>query len=375
MSFGGELFKGYSTDTSTEPFSAGTNLAWSVYNGERSKDKMPVSIWILKKANLDKAPAVAEEIAQILKQEPQNLLKLRHPSFLSILEPVYEDAKQVAFVTERVESTLHLSVKDSSKASLEDELDLKINCKEILVGLKFLNETLRSVHLNVCPEVIAILPNGKWKLSGLTFLAILKDDPSHKGPSSQRLEPMLKVHPNYTYCSPSHFLGFTFNCDVFSFLIVLYQLMCVRSSKHCILPETVGSQTEAQSHISHIVGGKKRGIIDALPSELRQLADQILRSDQNKSLLSELMANEWFDDPRTRILNLIPVFLTKTEQEQKDLVSCLGILLPKFPKKLIAGRIIPFLKEQANNPAVSVYVLSAFIYIIERQLTDVNDAR
>ncbi len=375
MNFGGELFKGYYTDTTKEPFAAGTNAAWLVYQGERTKDKVPVSIWVLKKITLDKTSSIAEEISQNFKLEPQNLLKMRHPSFLSILEPVYEDSKQIAFVTEKVESTLQLAIKQNSRDIIDDELDLKINCKEILIGLKFLSDNLRSVHLNLSPEVVVILPNGKWKLTGLTFLTQLIENPNSKGSHNMRLEPILRTHPNYAYCSPNHFLGYTFNCDIFSFFVIIYQIFCVKNSKNCIVPESVGSQPEAQSYISQLIGVKKKFVLENLPKELRPLGEQVLRNDQSVSLLSEVMSNEWFDDPRTRILNYIPLFLTKNEQEQKDFISCLGILMPSFPKKLISGRIIPFLKDQANNTNVSVYVLSGFIYIIEKQLTDASDAR
>ena len=47
-----------------------------------------------------------ESLLEILRQDARNLQKLRHPSILPLVEPLYEDTASLCFVTKHVNKTL-----------------------------------------------------------------------------------------------------------------------------------------------------------------------------------------------------------------------------------------------------------------------------
>lgn len=368
----GELIKGYSIDQN-QYFLAGTQNSWMVCDAKRTKDSTPVSVWILKKGKNPNGRTFLDETVNFLKQEPQNLLKIRHPSFLSILEPIYEDPKQIAFITEKVDSSLFHYLKKGQNEFFEDDLDLKQNCKEILNGLLFLHESLKSAHLNISPENIMILPNGKFKLAGLAFMHMFTSE-SEKLNIVTIKDPLNQIYPNYSFIGSGHFKGVDFNSDMYSFILVLYSIFANKLGKPTILPENLETISEAQGFISQITGIKKKYVIEVFPIELKSIAISILQNDLPNPL-SSILSSDWFDDTQTRLLNMIPNFLTKSDQEQKDFIVSISLLLPKFSKKTLLNRIIPFLKENTLNSPSSSYILSAFIFIIEKKLVDISDVR
>lgn len=367
----GELIKGYTVDQN-HFFTAGTQNWWTVCDGKRNKDNQQVSIWILKKGKNSSGKNVTDEIVSFLKQEPQNLLKIRHPSFLSVLEPIHEDAKQVAFVTEKIDSSLYIDLKKNQNDKFEDDLELKQNCKELLEGLKFMHENIKALHLNVSPENILVLPSGKLKWGGLAFLHLLLNDQERVNITNLK-DVSGQVFPNLSFVGPSHFRGVECNSDVYSFALVLYSIFSNRLGKPTILPESLETISEAQGFVAQLLGVKKKFLMEVFPPELKSLISAILQGDHS-NFLDGLLTCEWFDDPQTKLLNYIPNFLTRSEQEQKDFVVSICLMLPKFSQKTLNSRIIPFLRENTNCGASS-YVLSGFIMIIEKKLVDVTEVR
>jgi hypothetical protein len=62
----------------------------------------------------------------VLKKDAANLVKFRHPSILNLIEPLMEDAKTLAFVSEPVEYNLAaLSFDSSLRDQIPSEVDMK----------------------------------------------------------------------------------------------------------------------------------------------------------------------------------------------------------------------------------------------------------
>ena len=65
--------------------------------------------WDKKKSECDLSnvsPTMKEDALAMLKKDPANLAKLRHPSILNLLEQPGEDEKLLVFITEPVEYSL-----------------------------------------------------------------------------------------------------------------------------------------------------------------------------------------------------------------------------------------------------------------------------
>lgn len=369
----GEIIKGYSVDQS-HFFTAGTQNLWMVCEAKRNKDSAPVSMWLLKKGV--KSPGgklVGEEAVAGLRQEPQNLLKIRHPSFLRVLEPVHEDAKVIAFVTEKVETSLFHALKQPQNELFEDDLELKQNCRELLVGLQFLHESVHSAHLNVCPETVLVLPGGKLRLAGLAFLRPTGPAAEPETVAALR-DPSGLVCPNLSFLSPAHFRQLSPVCDVFAFTMVLCAIFNNKAGRTALLPESLETLSESQTLVSQVVGYKRKSFLDCFPAELRPAASAVLQSDSSAGI-EALGHSEWFDDAQTRLLDSISAFLGRGDQEQRDLVAAVGLFLPKFSRKTLLNRVLPFLSEQAANQTTASLALAALLFAVEKRLLDPTDTR
>ena len=363
--FNQEIIKGYKLEKDEKKFFGGTNKKWAIKQGIRTHDNKKVSLFLLKKCDLDKNESVRQEILKILIKEGKNLLKVRHPSFLKILEPVFEDPKQIIFVTERIENSIESALKKNN--IFENDIELKLNIKNILVGFDFLNNKLNTVHLNIAPENIFIVSDGKWKIGGLTFLKTIFQDNFNDNSNFNKIDQCVIVKPNYVFSSPEHFTNINSHCDIFSFSLVLYQIFASINNKSNILPEKINSQSEAKSFLKQILGLKKSFILEVFPKDLKLVINNILK-ENNKITIAELMSNSWFNDSKIKILNYMNEFLTKSEQQQKDFICSFYIFLEKFSTKIILNQIIPFLKGFINNKNLRAYILSLFVLIIEKDI-------
>lgn len=107
----------------------------------------------------------------MLKKDAVNLVKFRHPSMLNLIEPLTEDAKMIAFVSEPVEYNLAaLSFDSSLRDQIPTEVDLKCQILELMEGINFLHANAKTIHLNLSPEHIYITKEGKLKIAGLNFI-------------------------------------------------------------------------------------------------------------------------------------------------------------------------------------------------------------
>jgi len=105
---------------------------WSVYRARRkvgvtSSGTNDVSIFMFeKKLAKIKGKTTNPEVFDILKKDAGNIVKFRHPSILNLIEPIMEDAKVIAFVSEPVEYNLAaLSFDSALRDQIPSEVDFK----------------------------------------------------------------------------------------------------------------------------------------------------------------------------------------------------------------------------------------------------------
>ena len=165
---GNQLIKNY--DIEKEPKAVGgIGSLWKIYQAvKQDKTKQEVSIFMFDKKVLDKIKKVEkEDFLVFLRKEGQNLAKFRHPNILSLVEPLMEDSKSMAFITERLDTSLQTLMNNNNYLEMyQTELEFKMHILEILDGLNFLHNDVKTVHAGLSPENVFIMPNGKWKLGG-----------------------------------------------------------------------------------------------------------------------------------------------------------------------------------------------------------------
>ncbi len=114
---GSNLTRNYEVDK--EPYMhGGLHNLWKVYRAKKKdRNNMDCSLFIFEKKQIEKkklSQAQRDELYAILKKDPQNLTKLRHPNLLSLIEQPQEDQKFIVFATEPVEFNLSSLVFDAT---------------------------------------------------------------------------------------------------------------------------------------------------------------------------------------------------------------------------------------------------------------------
>ena len=83
---------------------------WKIYKGFKlGANKRAVCIFMFDKKNMHKdvKKAYRDDVLNLLKKEPQSLAKFKHPNILSLVEPLVEDERMMAFVTESFDNNLN----------------------------------------------------------------------------------------------------------------------------------------------------------------------------------------------------------------------------------------------------------------------------
>ena len=96
------------------------------------------------------------------------LVRFKHPNLVGIIEPLMEDAKTLAFVTEPIEHCLaDLLKRPNLLTSVTSDVEIRLGLLDISAALTFLHDEARMVHLGISPENLYMAPGGKWKLAGM----------------------------------------------------------------------------------------------------------------------------------------------------------------------------------------------------------------
>lgn len=83
-----------------------------------------------------------QEAFTTLKKDPLNLMKLRHPTIMNLIEQPGEDDRYIVFITEPVEyslACLHDKTKDHLREKVPCILEIKCMALEMLEALNFLH--------------------------------------------------------------------------------------------------------------------------------------------------------------------------------------------------------------------------------------------
>jgi len=205
----------------------GSCKSWRISKAHKDGVNQEGSIFMVDKKKLKQKDKKLEskELFQInsdnLKREATNLAKFKHPSILQILEPVFEDNNCIAFVTEPVEKSLADIIDNKRDEEIRcDEVELKLHLLELIEGLIFLNETTKTVHLNLCPDNIFITTSGNWKIGGFGFMIQQQQgDITSDNITLSRAVIENTINPSIQYCGPEFFdpeAKFTIKSDMVS---------------------------------------------------------------------------------------------------------------------------------------------------------------
>ena len=340
-----------------------------------------------------------------LRHETSNLVRLRHPSFLQVLEPV-EDTRHggggLMFVTERVTTSLaqvlhgkdeqerldtgtsrHMMDGSDKRRGVElDELEIQKGLLQVAKGLEFLHGSAGLVHGNLNPEAILINAKSDWKIAGLAFAVSPDSSQSHSSLPPLALSEVLHQDPRDSrfpksiqlkldYSSPDFVLdsNVTPAADLFSFGLVIVALF---NSPHASPLKTHGSVANYKMLMSKpsTTPTLNNNFLSSgpIPKDVlfHVLPRLITRRPAQRMNAREFQQSEYFDNILISTIRFLESLPAKTPSEKIQFMRGLQRVLPEFPTSVLERKILGVLLEETVDRDLLSAVLQNVFMVLKR---------
>ena len=378
---GSELFSNYTIEKT--PFLQGGYMRlWKIYHGTHKVRKQEVCVFVFEKKALEKYPkSEHNEILLTLKCEAHMLVKFKHPSLLSVVEPFVEDKNTLGFVTERFDYSLNswMSLTKPSK------LEIKQMVIELAKAILFLHNDAHVVHNNLNPDNIFIDVNNKIKISGMSFS--IEDPPLQGGdidiskysPSSiQNINPQNNVLslPDLCFIAPELIFNNKsfYSCDMFSLGLIIYQILKDHlgdNKTHLFMKLSNNSinsyKTFFNSYDSYLSSKLK------FENDDNFLLSKLLQKEQSaRPRVREIIDTPWFNDPKLKALNFIMNLESNDQKKNIEFLQKLPKIIGMFENKIIIKRFLPALLKAIKVETLINPCLPAIFSICESPTLNIS---
>ena len=381
---GSELFSNYTIEKT--PFLQGGYMKlWKIYHGTHKVRKQEVCVFVFDKKSLERFPkSEHNEILLTLKCEAHMLVKFKHPSLLSVVEPFVEDKTSLGFVTERFDYTLNSWITQTKPSKLE----IKQMVIELAKAILFLHNDAHVVHNNLNPDIIFIDVNNKIKISGMSFS--IEDPPLQGGDidiskySPHAIQNINPQHnslslPDLSFIAPE--LVFNnksfYSCDMFSLGLIIYQILKDHlgdTKTHLFMKLSNNSisayKTFFNSYDSYLSSHLK------FENDDNFLLSKLLQKEQNaRPRVREIIDTPWFNDPKLKALNFIMNLESNDQKKNIEFLEKLPKIIGMFENKIIIKRFLPALLKAIKVETLINPCLPAIFSICESPTFKISFAK
>ncbi|PIK58003.1 putative SCY1-like protein 2 [Apostichopus japonicus] len=362
--------------------SAGPGHLWRIYEGTKKTSKQKVSLFYLEKKYLDRfARKDRDKILETLKKGPTKLTRLRHPNLLIVEHPLEESRDSIAFATEPVFASLSnlLGNRENMPSPLPPELtehelfevEIKYGLLQVTEALKFLHNSVKMIHGNICPENIILNTNGAWKLTGFDFFIQSSSPPEQPatfsaGEWEDGLSPV--AQPNLNFLAPEYIL--TLSCDTASDLFSLGMLMYSTVNKGKPLYQNNENIRTFKQNCSQLKALNFTSL-GSLPEGLKEYVKMLLSATPTvRPDADQLSKIPYFDDVGAMTLQYLDTLFQQENIQKSKFFKGLPKILSKLPKRVILQRVLPCLCKEFYNPDMIPFVLPNVLLITEQCTND-----
>ena len=381
---GSDLFSNYTIEKT--PFLQGGYMKlWKIYHGTHKIRKQEVCIFVFEKKLLEKYPKQEQGgILLTLKCEAHMLVKFKHPSLLSVVEPFVEDKTTLGFVTERFDYSLNSWMSYAKPSKLE----IKQMVIELAKTILFLHNDAHVVHNNLNPDVIFIDSNNKIKISGLSFS--IEDPPLQGGdidlnkytpPSCNNINTQnnFLALPDLSFAAPELVLNNKsfYSSDMFSLGLIIYQ----------ILKDHLGdNKTHLFMKLSNNNINSYKNFMNSFDSYLSTklkfenddnfLLSKLLQKQYNlRPRVRDIIDTPWFNDPKLKALNFVMNLESNDQKKNVEFLEKLPKIIGMFENKIIIKRFLPALLKAIKVETLINPCLPAIFSICESPTFKIDFSR
>ncbi|XBW34963.1 hypothetical protein QEN19_000527 [Hanseniaspora menglaensis] len=205
---------------------------WQVYEGASKKTGLKVCIFKFEKKIFEahiRNKVIIKESYEKIALDVANIQKIKHPSFLNIIEPLEIHSKSFIFVSESISTNLKLKYGNDTMYTINNtgnkqnnSIVIKKGLYELSKALDFVHNKMKKVILNINPENIFIDSKGNWKVASLVGMQSNTDTYYDINYANE-----YEYGSNINYMAPELFFENKFNCssDYFSLGLLVYFLI------------------------------------------------------------------------------------------------------------------------------------------------------
>lgn len=379
---GSQLTKNYDVQSSVST-TGGLAELWHVYSAtKKNPQRTPVSIFMFDKRVLDRKRTQAEkdDIVNALKAEVAALTRVRHPGILQIVEPLLEDSKTLAFVTEPISWSLGFLLRNPGLfESAFSDIECRLCLLDLAQALSFLHTEARLVHCAICPDNIYLTPTGFWKLAGLGFAQqILQERLVRVGEALDVLagakamklaenDIPSRLAPSIYYTAPE-VVALRVCCpasDVFSLGLTIYSLYKAANSQGLTDPYLI--QLEEISEAGHrdaltVAFRQIDSKFRPIPVLFHDLLSKMVKFEHNSRIsLSEFRVSKPFLDQQIKAISFLDHLQEKQEAQTFQFLKGFSALIHKLDSKVLLRRVLPRLLLLLPHDNLSAYVLPCIL--------------
>jgi len=379
---GSQLTKNYDVQSSVST-TGGLAELWHVYSAtKKNPQRTPVSIFMFDKRVLDRKRTQAEkdDIVNALKAEVAALTRVRHPGILQIVEPLLEDSKTLAFVTEPISWSLGFLLRNPGLfESAFSDIECRLCLLDLVQALGFLHTEARLVHCAICPDNIYLTPTGFWKLAGLGFAQqILQERLVRVGETLDVLagtkamkvaenDIPSKLTPTIYYTAPE-IVAMRVCCpasDVFSLGLTIYSLYKVANSQGLTDPYLIQLEEISETGQRDALMVALRQIeskLRPIPAIFHDLLTKMITLDPNSRIsLGEFRVAKPFLDQQIKAISFLDHLQEKQEAQTFQFLKGFSALIHKLDSKVLLRRVLPRLLLLLPHENLSAYVLPCIL--------------
>ena len=379
---GSQLTKNYDVQSSVST-TGGLAELWHVYSAtKKNPQRTPVSIFMFDKRVLDRKRTQAEkdDIVNALKAEVAALTRVRHPGILQIVEPLLEDSKTLAFVTEPISWSLGFLLRNPGLfESAFSDIECRLCLLDLVQALGFLHTEARLVHCAICPDNIYLTPTGFWKLAGLGFAQqILQERLVRVGETLDVLagtkamkvaenDIPSKLTPTIYYTAPE-IVAMRVCCpasDVFSLGLTIYSLYKAANSQGLTDPYLIQLEEISETGQRDALMVALRQIeskLRPIPAIFHDLLTKMITLDPNSRIsLGEFRVAKPFLDQQIKAISFLDHLQEKQEAQTFQFLKGFSALIHKLDSKVLLRRVLPRLLLLLPHENLSAYVLPCIL--------------
>eukprot|EP00002_Diphylleia_rotans_P012496 TRINITY_DN2445_c0_g1_i5.p1 TRINITY_DN2445_c0_g1~~TRINITY_DN2445_c0_g1_i5.p1 ORF type:complete len:919 (+),score=220.08 TRINITY_DN2445_c0_g1_i5:96-2852(+) len=375
---GSQITKEY--DVGAVVGSGGVGCAWRIHTATKRANGEKVSIFLFERKQYERYPkAILDIVLERMKKEMTQLVRLRHPSVVRVMQTFDDGKGELAIVTEPIAFSMAnvlmknyhqvTPITDEMRNYSFEDVEIRMGALQIASFLAFAHNDAKLIHGNIAPESIFITESGAWKVAGFGFaqqfdpMGLTKTLPEYQAVDNAPTSCFTK--PNPSFMAPEMVLTTSYDhrVDIFSLACLIYSAF---NRGESFIPNYASI-----THLQQAIHSFGHADLKSVPRAGQELLREMLSVDPRlRSTPKDIENHGFFNDFSIKVLVFLEEFAAREDREKAQFLKGLSQNLEQLPKRILEKRILKHLFQELSNTPLIPLILLNIMGIAKRQTKD-----